>query len=100
MTELTKENFNATVDQFDKILLFAYKENHGASFIGLSLIEEIDRLVGKDFQICLVNVDTEPEISNLLSISDPPEYICIKNSKIHKRAIQLNYSNHILDLLK
>lgn len=100
MTELTRENFDQKLAEHNKALIFFHRPNHAASFLGHTLIKAIDQMVGKDFEIFSVNISNEPEVCDLFSISDVPEYVCVKNKKIHKRAVQLKYTNQVLNLLK
>ena len=100
MSELTKENFDHVLDKNEKLLIYFYRKGDAASVIGFDLIDSIEQMVGRDFEIFTVNTDLQPDICHLFSIKAVPEYICVKNRKIHKRALHLKYSNHILDLLK
>ena len=63
-------------------------------------MKEADQLVGKQFQMFLVNVDSEPEIAEAFSIQTVPEYISMKNCKIFKRSTELLEVSKVLDLLK
>ncbi len=100
MEQLKREDFNDVILSGEVSLIFFYKAYHSISTLSLESIREVDQLIGKSFKTYSVDVDLEPEICDALSIQHAPEFICIKNSKVHKRATGFLYSNQILDLLK
>ena len=97
---LTKENFDAVIRSGDNLILFFYKEEDPTSYIAMSSLNELDQLHGKNFEIYIIPIDQEPEIASACSISDIPELITVKQTKIYRRANGILKCNEILNLLK
>jgi len=97
---LTKENFDFVIRSGNDLILFLYSPVSPKSHLALEAIKEIDQMVGKNFDICLIDFSCQPEIAHALNANDPPETIIIKDQKIHRRKTGILYSNQILDLLK
>lgn len=100
MQILTKENFDEVVRSGKELILFIYQNNQAESVLTQSAIKTIDQMIGKSFEIYLVDSDAEPEILHACSIKDVPEVITVKNTKIFKRSCGVLDSNQILNLLK
>ncbi len=100
LQELKRENFDQTVKQGDPMIIFFYKETNAESVLTMTSIKEVNQMIGRNFQIYLVNADLEPEICNACNVRHIPEIISIINTKIFKRAVGVLKSNEILSLLK
>lgn len=100
LQELKRENFDQTVRQGNDLLIFFYKENNAESSLTISAIKQVNQMIGRNFQIFVVNADQQPEICNACSITHIPQVISIINTKIYKRATGIIKSNEILNLLK
>ena len=84
----------------DLILFFYNKEGDAASTLGAETMKEINSLVGKSFDLYLVDVLAEPDIVAAFSVKNVPEYIPMKRTKIFKRSSDLLRAGEVLALLK
>jgi thioredoxin-like negative regulator of GroEL len=100
MKELKRDELNPLIESGKDILLFFFDPNHPVSTLAYPALEEVNGMVGRSFDIFLVNACDEPEIKDAFSVNAVPEFISVKNKKIHKRAKGILFSNQILDLLK
>lgn len=97
---LKKEDFNRTVSNDNRLLIFFYKDEDAESMITLSSLNEVEQMFGRNFHIYSVNSNFEPEICDACSVTKIPEIISIIDTKIYKRKTGILRSNEILDLLK
>ena len=100
MEHITREGFDLIMKSGEKLLLYFYREGDAASFLGMNTMKEIEQLLGRDFNIYLVNVDLEPEISYAFANTIAPEFITMKDCKIHKRSTDRLTASQVLELLK
>lgn len=100
MKELQRENFDQEIASGDDLILYLYDPKEAASVIGLGAVKEVAGYIGKNFRIFTVDISKNPEICAALDSKDVPEFISIKNKKIHKRVQGMLFSNQILDLVK
>ena len=100
MKELKRDELNPLIESGKDVLLFFFELNHPASTLAYPALEEVNGMVGRSFEIYLVNASDEPEIKDAFSVDVVPEFIAVKNKKIHKRLQGILFSNQILDLLK
>lgn len=84
----------------DLILFFYYKEGDAASTLGIHTMNEVNALIGRSFDIYFVDVLAEPDIVQAFSVKSVPEYVSMKNCKIHKRSSDLLQTSEVLALLK
>ncbi len=84
----------------DIILFFYYKEGDAASTLGIQTMNEVNALIGRSFDLYLVDADAEPDIVQAFSVKSVPEYVSMKKTKIHKRSSDLLRPSEVLALLK
>lgn len=100
MIELQKEDFDRVIRSGSDLIIYFYQKGDANNVLVESAIQEVDGLIGKNYSVYQVDVDMQPEICRACSISQWPEIISVKNSKIHKRINGTAYANQVLDLLK
>ena len=84
----------------DLILFFYNKEGDAVSTLGVETMKEVHSLVGRSFDLYLVDVSAEPDITDAFSVKIVPEYVSMKRSKIYKRSSDLLQASEVLALLK
>jgi len=82
------------------LILFFYRKDDPASTLGINTMKEVNSLIGKSFELYLIDFDAQPEISEAFSVKNIPEYISMKNRKIFKRNTALLKSSEVLAMLK
>ena len=97
---VSKEIFDPLMKSGKDLILFFYKKNDAASILGLNTMNEVNALIGKNFELYLIDVESEPEIAEAFSIKIIPEYISMKENKIFKRSTDLLEVSRVLNLLK
>lgn len=97
---LQREEFNEIMQQGNDLILFFYKKNDATSILGLNTMKEVYQLIGRTFEMYLVDVEAEPDIAKAFSIEIVPEYISMRKTKISKRCTDLLEPSKVLDLLK
>ena len=100
MNIITKDDMNEIVRKGEDQLILFYKKNHAPSTLFLDVFQSVDSLIGKNFSCYIVDVDAEPIVAEVFSVTDAPEVVSMRNTKILKRSNNILYSNQILDLLK
>ena len=98
--KLKRAEFDAVMKSGKPMILYFYQEGEPASVLGMERIRQLDQLLAKNFDLYIVNVSEEPEISAAFDVESIPEIIAMKNSKIYKRTSDDLYTNQILDLLR
>lgn len=84
----------------DMILFFYNKEGDAASTLGIQTMNDVNALVGRDFDLYFVDASAEPDILRAFSVKSVPEYVSMKQCRIYKRSTDLLYANQVLSLLK
>ena len=97
---ITKETLGSVLKSGKDLILFFYKKNDPASILGQNTMNEVNALIGKNFDLYLIDAEIEPEIAEAFSIKIIPEYIGMKESKIFKRSTDLLEVSQVLNLLK
>lgn len=100
LQELKRECFDRVIREGTDLILFFYQKDQAESILTLSSVEEVEKMIGKNFQIYVIDSVAEPEISEACSVTSVPETISIKQTKIYKRGNGILKSNEILNLLK
>ena len=100
MQLITKKNLDTVLKSGKDLILFFYITNDPASILGLNTMNDVNALIGKNFDLYLIDAESEPEVAEAFSIKKIPEYISIKESKIFKRSTDLLEVSHVLNLLK
>lgn len=102
MKQLQREEFNEIIKSGNDLILFFYQTGQAASELAGKSLDEVDGMLGKAFEIYVVNADDQPEICNACSVpfDQIPYFISVRQSKVLRRANGILYSNQILDLLK
>jgi len=100
LKQLIREEFEQVMHKNQDLILLFYQKENAACQLAMQTLEEIHSMHARPFDIYVIDIDAEPEISFAFDIKNVPEYISMKNSKIYKRSCKLLYTNQILDLLK
>ena len=100
MVDLKRDELNPLIETGNDIILYFYEPNHAHSTIGFAAVEEVENLVGRNFDVFIVNVLNEPEIKDAFGVTSVPETVSVKNKRIYKRSSGVLFSNQILDLIK
>lgn len=97
---LQRAEFDTVMKSGKDMILFFYQKEDAASTLGIQTMNEVDSLIGRSFDLYFVDAAAEPDIVQAFSVNSIPEYISMKQSKIHKRSSDLLYANEVLALLK
>ena len=97
---LCRAEFDQVMKCDRDLLLFFYKHNDPTSILGLNTMYEVFCLIGRPFDMYLIDVEKEPEIVNAFSVKTVPEYISMKENKIFNRSTDLLQASGALSLLK
>ena len=97
---LKREDFDFVMHRGKDLILFFYRENDPASILGIQTMNEINSLLGRSFDLYLINFDEQPEIADAFSVKKIPEYITMKQTKIYKRNTELLNASEVLEMLK
>ncbi len=97
---LQRAEFESVMHNGRDMILFFYKKMDPASILGINTIEEVNDLIGRGFDLYLVDVDNESDIANAFSVETIPEYVSMKNCKIFKRSTDLLQPSGVLAMLK
>lgn len=100
MKYLCSEDFNQVIQSGQDLILYVFSPNDPVSQISLSAIQEVDGMIGKTFEVYLVNAVDHPEIADALSVKKIPETIGIRNRRVCSRKQGLIYSNQVLNMLR
>ena len=101
LKHLQRAEFERVIHSGKDLILFFYnKEGDAASTLGVETMKEINSLVGKSFDLYLIDVLAEPDIVAAFSVKIVPEYVSMKRSKIYKRSSDLLQASEVLALLK
>jgi len=97
---LHRAEFDRVMRNGKDLIILIYKENDPYSTICLNTIKEVNALIGKSFDLYLVDSDAESDVVTALGTKLVPEYISMKQCKIYKRSNDLLKANEVLLLLK
>lgn len=100
MIELTAENYNKTIRSGNSILIFLEDPSDAKCIIALDTLKRIDGMQGKEFIIGLVNVNEQTEISNVLTQTEIPSFVFIRDKKVAGILKGMPTENEILELTR
>lgn len=100
LKHLQRAEFDSVMKNGRDMILFFYKKMDPASILGMNSMKEVEALIGRSFDLLLVDTELEPEIAKAFSVEKIPEYISMKQCKIFKRSTDLLEPSGVLSLLK
>lgn len=96
---VTKENFNETLQSEKPLLLDFYADWCGPCMMVSPIVKEIadenpQYLIGK------INVDDQPELAQQFKVQSIPMLVVIKNKKVTNHAVGARSKEQIIQLLE
>ncbi len=100
LKHLCRAHFDQVIRGENDLILFFYRKEDPSSILGLNAMNDVFSFIAKPFDMYLIDIDAEPDITAAFSVKNVPEYISVKNQKIYKRSTELLEPSEILSMLK
>ena len=95
----SSEEFQEILNGSKPVLVDFYADWCGPCKMLAPIVDEISKENGDAFEICKINVDSNPDLAQKYSVQNIPTLISFKNGEINKKSVGLVSKEEVLKLL-
>lgn len=99
ITELTKDNFDKEIVEYDKVILIDFWATWCYPCKMLSPIVDEIAEENPQIKVCKVNVDKEPELADAFNVSGIPMLAVVKDKKVVEVSVGVVPKEKILQMI-
>ena len=97
--EITKDNFEATIDENDIVLLDFWAEWCGPCKVIAPILGELAEELSDQATVAKVNVDDNPELAMRYHVMSIPTLLVFSGGEVHKRLVGAKGKSQLLQEL-
>lgn len=99
MISINSNNLDELVQSGETLVFLFYRNNDTLSDMVMNYLNELDAMVGKTFNICIVDASVEADVAEAFAVNDLPEVVIIKEKRIRCRENKILYASQILKMI-